>query len=147
MTVPIPQAPTDLPSTLRDPYVRVVHVLERHLALLRDSPLTASLRDATLESFDHLDALVSSLRIPEYDLETEEGRLMDAIAGLNQQMPGVALRTLWHVFEYLSTSDDDGIQTRQTALGIIQNLGLPPDPPEGSERPWKSILKLFPPLP
>jgi hypothetical protein len=134
----------DLPPELKDLYEHVVHVLNRHLELTRQTPMTGDLIEETVQSFEALDALAAPLRVPQYDLETADGRLMDAITRLNQQMPGVALRTLWHVFEYLSTSDDDGIETRQNALGIIQNLGLPT---EESRPAWESVVKIFPPLP
>jgi hypothetical protein len=134
----------DLPQEQKDLYDHVVHVLNRHLELTRQNPMTGDLIEETVQSFEALDALVAPLRVPQYDLETADGRLMDAVARLNQQIPGVALRTLWHVFEYLSTSDDDGIETRQTALGIIQNLGLPA---EDSGPAWESVVKIFPPLP
>lgn len=145
MTIAEPQC--ELPAELKDLYDHVVHVLERHLALTRQSPLTGDLIEETIQSFKALDALVATLRVPQYDLETPEGRLMDAIAGLNQQVPGVALRTLWVLHEYLATSDDGGIETREKALGIIQNVGLHSDPPGGSHEVWESVLRVFPPLP
>lgn len=137
----------DLPQEQKDLYEHVVHVLNRHLELTRQNPLTGDLIEETVQSFEALDALVATLRVPQYDLETPEGRLMNAIARLNQQMPGVALRTLWVLHEYLATSDDDGIETRQKALGIIQNVGLPADPPGGPHEAWESVLRVFPPLP
>lgn len=142
-----PEAATELPPHLKDLYDHVVHVLDRHLALTRPTPMTADLVEETLHSFDVLRELVQPLIVPQYDLETPGGRLMSAIAQLNQQIPGVALRTLWHLHEYLSTSDDGGIQTRERALSIIQNLGLPEEPQERPEGVWRALTALFPPLP
>lgn len=139
----IPDIQCELPTELKDLYDHVVHVLERHLALTRQTPVTGDLIEETVQSFQALDALVAPLRMPQYDLETAEGRLMNAIARLNQEMPGVALRTLWVLHEYLSTSDDDGVKTREEALGIIQDLGLPSRAGSGLE----PLTRLFPPLP
>lgn len=144
--MPVAPAATELPSPLRDLYDHVVHVLDRHLAITRPTPLTSDLVDETLHSFQALDALVEPLRLPQFDLQTADGRLMDAVCRLNQQIPGVALRTLWHVFEYLSTSDDDGVETRRKALRIIQNLGLPVRD-ELTRVRWEEIVSIFPPLP
>lgn len=137
----------ELPADLRAHHDHLVQVLERHLAITRHTPLTGDLIERTLNSFDALAALVEPLRVPAYDLETAEGRLMDAVTRLNQQMPGVALRTLWAVHEYLSTSDDDGVRTRERALRIIQDLGLPEGARAEAEDTWRKLVKLFPPLP
>lgn len=143
MTIPAPEPPFELPSPLRELHGQIVEVLERHLGMTRQTPLTGDLIDQTLRSFDALEALVAPLRLPKYDLETPDGRLMDAIATLTKQMPGVALHTLWRLHEYLATSDDDGVRTRERALGIIQDLGLPQGARKGSSGP----LPVFPPLP
>lgn len=143
----VPEVQSDLPTDLKDLYEHVRHVLDRHLALTRTSPITGDLIEETIQSFEALDALVAPLRMPQYDLETAEGRLMDAIAQLNRQMPGVALRTLWVLHEYLSTSDDDGVRTREKALGIIQDVGLPDDGRPRSSSRLEPLMRLFPPLP
>lgn len=136
-----------LPADAQERYNYLVRVLEQHLALVRETPLTTYLVEETLNSFEVLAALVEPLKVPHYDLRTSEGRLMSAIAQLNRQIPGVALRTLWHLHEYLATSDDDGVRTREKALGIIQDLGLRSDDEEGSSGAWKALVRLFPPLP
>lgn len=145
--VPEVEAASELPPHLKDLYDHVVYVLDRHLALTRPTPLTGDLIDATLSSFEALQALVAPMRLPQYDVQTPQGRLMDSIGRLNQQMPGVALRTLWNLHEYLSTSDDDGIRTRERALGIIENIGLPDECGGSSGKSRKSLLRAFPPLP
>jgi len=123
-----------------DLYNHLVYVLERHLDTLRLMPVTGDIVEETAKAFLALDALVEDLKIPKYDTETSEGRLMDAVARLNKSMPGVALRTLGAVYHYLATSDDDGVVTRQKAMGIIQDLGLPHDSPVTAEQ-------ILPPLP
>lgn len=124
----------------RDLYEHLKYVLEHHLASLRLSPITGDIVEETAKAFDVLDALVEDLKVPKYDLATAEGRLLNAVAQLNKTMPGVALRTLSAVYHYLATSDDDGIITRQKAMCIIQELGLP----DGSLLTGKQIM---PPLP
>lgn len=136
-----------LPDDLSKLYNHIVHVLEKHLETTRKQPLTGGLIEETLQSFAALDALVAPLRVPAYDPETAEGRLMFAIARVNREMPGVALRTLWLVHEYLSTSDDGGVQTRERALGIIQGLGLPDGDAALSKGAWNTVARVFPPLP
>jgi hypothetical protein len=120
-----PEPELALSGTHLDLYSHLVYVLERHLALLRTMPLTGDLIEETASSFEVLDALVEDLKVPRYDLETAHGRLMEAVATLNKSMPGVALRTLGAVYGYLATSDDDGIVTRQKAMALIQDVGLP----------------------
>lgn len=147
VSAPVPQAPSVLPEDLQALYDHVVCVLGRHLDATRRIPLTGDLIEKTQQSFSALDALVAPLKVPPYDLDKPEGRLMAAIVRLNREMPGVALRTLWVLHEYLSTSDDDGVQTRQRALGIIQDLGLPGGDSERSVGAWTTMARVFPPLP
>lgn len=148
MTIPVPEPPFDLPPTQKALYEQVVKVLDRHLGLTRSTPLTGDLIEQTLQSFQALEDLVAPLRMPQYDEGTAEGRLMQAIALLNQKIPGVALRTLWHLHEYLATSDDDGVRTREKALGILQDLGLPEgDAARRSRSVLEPLMRTFPPLP
>lgn len=120
-----PPAEQVLSGVHLDLYEHLKYVLERHLDSLRLNPVTGDIVEETAKAFCVLDALVEDLKVPKYDLDTAEGRLLDAVAKLNKSMPNVALRTLGAVYHYLATSDDDGIITRQKAMGIIQDLGLP----------------------
>lgn len=132
-----------LPSPYKDLYEHLRYTLERHLKALRQIPLTGDLIEESIHSFEVLDALVEDLKIPQYDTTTAHGRLMEAVAKLNQTMPGVALRTLGAVHRYLATSDDDAVTTRQTAMGIVQGVGLSDD----QRTLGIEMLKTFPPLP
>lgn len=134
---------TVLSGLHRDLYDHIKYVLDLHLAALRRQPLTGDLIENTTSAYDALDALVEDLKVPQYDLETPYGRLMDAVAKLNKTMPGVALRTLGAVNHYLATSDDDGIVTRQRAMAIIQGVGLDRSAAELGAH----MAKVFPPLP
>lgn len=127
----------------QDLYDHLRYVLDRHLSVLRKSPMSEDLMAEAMGAYDVLDALVEDLKIPQYDLTTAHGRLMDAVAKLNQSMPGVALRTLGAVHHYLVTSDDDGIATRQKAMAIIQGVGLTKD----QQRLGTEMISTFPPLP
>lgn len=117
-------------------YEQIRCVLERHLEEMRRVPLTGDLIGATAEAFTALEALAEDLKIPRFDTRTPHGSLMNAVAQLNQVMPGCALRVLWNVHHYLTTSDDDGATTRQKALGIIHDVGI-----------RSGTHEVFPPLP
>ncbi len=132
--------PLVLPPDLQDLYDHVVHVLENHLDCLRKIPLTGDAVEETVQCFAALEALVTPMKIPQYDTATAKGRLLEAIARLNREIPGVALRTLWQVHEFLATSDDDGIMTRQKGLAIIQGLGT-------GDSSVSRVLSTFPSLP
>jgi hypothetical protein len=142
-------APETVPQELglagahKDLYEHLRNVLERHMDSLRKMPLTGDLINETVHAFDDLDALVEDLKVPQYDLETAHGRLLSAVAALNKTMPGVALRTLNAVYRYLATSDDDGVTTRETAMGIIRGVGLTKD----QQLLGDEMVKIFPPLP
>lgn len=128
-----------LPPEQQDLYDHLKHVLDLHLEYLRKTPLVGDLIEETTGALDVLDALVADLKIDYYDPATAHGRLMNAIGRLNKTIPGVALRTLAAVNHYLATSDDDGVTTREKAMGIISDVGLTED--------GAAMLKTFPPLP
>lgn len=141
MSEPDPGPPLVLPPEQQDLYDHLVRVLEMYQSYLRRNVPTGDLVEEAGQAFLALDELVAPLRMPEFDTDTAQGRLMAAVARINREMPGVALRTLWRVHEYLSTSDDDGVVTRERALGIIQDLGLKGDGVSSTRLP------VFPPLP
>jgi hypothetical protein len=101
----------------------------RDIALVtnRKLPAVAYLDDRAVR-FTTWDQALAEL-LPAED--TPLGRLRAAAAKANAGVPPLAMQVLRDIYQYLAHSDDDGVRTRETVLGLID--GTIPAAPEGAD--------------
>lgn len=95
----------------------------RLLVTNRKLPALAYLDDRAVRFTTWAQALAEL--VPE---DTPLGRLKTAAAKANAAAPHLAMQRLRDIYQYVAHSDDDGIRTRETVLGIINGSSISEQP-------------------